>query len=177
MSSTEHSLTRHARYAGWACRLMALAIPLLVSWAWYLGTAQVEIFQRSDLQSLLPLSTLQTALALCLSILPALALARSRFYAAQCFDRFAGAHWFGPAQPALLNKAGRWLVISGILTFVIPTLLGVILTFHALPGHRALVIAISSNGILAILFGVLLWSMGHLWARATELASENARYV
>jgi hypothetical protein len=177
MSSLKKSLIRRARFTAWACRFTAVAIPVSLSLSWYLGAAQFELLHRFAPEATRPLSILQVTLAIAFSYLPTLALARSLLYIAKCFDCFAGDNWFASTQPSTLSAAGRWLVICGLSIFVVPTLLGFVLLLDNSTGRGALVISLSSNGIISILFGSLLWSLGHLWAKANELATENARYV
>ncbi|WP_371170023.1 hypothetical protein [Aliiroseovarius sp. 2305UL8-7] len=170
-------LYRHARLAGLACRLVALGLPLLTLLAWYIGTAQVELSRNFGDELIQQLSAGQILLAILLSLLPTLAMARSLFCAASCFDCFAGADWFSPIQPIALAGAGRWLVLSGLFTFLAPTLLGFVITLSAPAGARALIVSLSSNGVLLILFGLLFWSLGTLWAKANALAAENVQFV
>lgn len=177
MSSQKTSLIRHAKLAGWACRFTAVAIPALLFVAWYLGTAQLVLFARLDSEAIRSLGMIKTGLAMLLSLLPVLALARSLFHVATCFDCFAGTEWFGSTLPLALGKAGTWLIICGLCIFVVPTLIGLVLTWGAEAGQRALTVSLSGDGLLAILFGSLLWSLDKLWVKANELAADNARYV
>lgn len=170
-------LVRHGALAAWACRLAAVALPALLLLSWALGDARTAALAQVGLPSGHALSMLQLALAAGLSVLPALALARALFAVATCFDGFARAEWFGPRQPRALAMAGRWLIISGVLSLAVPTLLGLVLTLNAAPGARVLAITLSSSAILAVLFGMLLWALGHMWAAARALAAENAAFV
>jgi hypothetical protein len=36
---------------------------------------------------------------------------------------------------------------------------------------------LSSNGLLALLFGLAFWSLGRVWARARAIAAENDAFV
>jgi hypothetical protein len=170
-------LRRRARLAAAACRLTALAVPALLLVSWVLGEASATALSRLGLAPDHTVSAYQFAAAIILSLSPALALARSLFAVAACFDGFARGEWFGPRQPAALATAGRWLIGSGLLTLTVPSLLGLVLTLDAAPGMRVLAISVSSTGILAILFGTLLWVLGHLWTVARRIASENAQFV
>jgi hypothetical protein len=63
------------------------------------------------------------------------------------------------------------------LTLVVPTALGLVLSMNAAPGARMLAVSLSSNGILAILFGLAFWSLGRVWALARVIAAENDAFV
>jgi hypothetical protein len=76
-----------------------------------------------------------------------------------------------------LGKAGSWLIICGLCILVVPTLIGLVLTWDAEAGRHTLTVSLSGDGLLAILFGSLLWSLDKLWVKANELAADNARYV
>jgi Ca2+/H+ antiporter len=176
-SAETDRLQRHAGLAAWACRVAALAIPVLILASWAVGEAPSAALTGLGLPADHGLTPDQWIIGAALSVVPALALSRSLFGVAACFDGFALADWFGAAQPLALAIAGRWLVISGILALVVPTLLGLALTLNAEPGARVLAITLSSNGILALLFGTLLWALGRLWTVARNIAAENAQFV
>ncbi|MEM9012221.1 MAG: hypothetical protein AAGE18_13410 [Pseudomonadota bacterium] len=177
MSHENERLRRRARLAAWACRIAGPAIPALLLLSWLLGEAPAAALARLNLPADHALTATQLVLAALLSLLPALALARALFAVAECFVGFARGDWFGARQPRALSLAGQWLMVSGALAFVVPTLLGLLLSLNAGPGQRVLTIALSSNAVLAILFGALLWVLGHLWAVARGIAAENARFV
>jgi len=176
-SLANHRLQRRSRLGALACRVVGGAIPALLLLSWAAGTAPAAALSQIGQPPDHMLSAIQLVLAAALSLLPALALARSLFGIAGCFDCFARGDWFGPGQPRALAVAGRWLLISGVLALVVPTLLGLVLTLNAAPGARVLALTVSSNGILAILFGTLLWVLGNIWAVAHSIATENARFV
>jgi|GEM_PF-2631418 len=176
-SLANHRLQRRSRLGALACRIVGGAIPALLLATWVIGDAPVAALSRLGQPPDHMLSTTQLVLATALSLLPALALARALFGIAGCFDCFARGDWFGPGQPRALAVAGRWLLISGVLALMVPTLLGLVLTLNAAPGAHVLAVSISSNGILAILFGTLLWALGQIWAVAHSIATENAQFV
>ncbi len=177
MNQHSSPMQRKAQIAGWACRSMAITIPILTILSWVLGTVPSELTRRFGQEAVQQLDSVQIVLVFLLSLLPALALARTLFLMASCFDCFAGTDWFGSAQPKALTRAGSWLVLSGILTFLVPTLIGFVVSLNTAEGARMLVISISSNGVLSVLFGLLIWMLGHFWSKANALAAENARFV
>jgi len=170
-------LQRRSRLAAWACRAAGVLIPALLIVSWVIGDALAAMLAQLGLPPEPRLSLALLVLAALISLLPALALARSLFAAAACFEGFARADWFGPSQPCALAKAGRWLALSGVLGLVVPTFLGLLLTLGAAPGARVFAISLSSTGVTAMLFGALIWALGHLWALARSIAAENERFV
>ncbi|MFW5678492.1 MAG: hypothetical protein ACOCXK_02455 [Rhodosalinus sp.] len=177
MSANENRLSRHAALAVWVCRLSAVAIPGLLLVSWILGEAERAALLHLGLPPDHPLSSPQLILASLLSLLPALAVAMALIRLADCFTGFARGDWFGSRQPEALAGSGRWLMTAGALTLVVPTALGLVLTLNAAPGARLLAVSLSSNGVLALLFGLAFWSLGRVWALARALAAENDAFV
>lgn len=170
-------LARHAWLATWVCRLAAVAIPTLLLVSWSLGEAERAALAQIGLPADHALSMVQRGFAIVLSLLPTLAVALSLLRLAKCFEGFSRNDWFGCGQPQALAGAGRWLILAGALSLAVPTLLGLVLTLNAAPGARVLAITLSSNGILAILFGLAFWSLGRLWSLARAIAVENDAFV
>ena len=177
ISANENRLSRHAALAVWACRLAAVAIPGLLLVSWILGEAERAALLQLGLPPDHPLSAAQLISASLLSLLPALAVAMALIRLADCFNGFARGDWFCSRQPEALAASGRWLMTAGALALVAPTALGLVLSLNAAPGARVLTVSLSSNGILAILFGLAFWSLGRVWALARAIAAENDAFV
>jgi hypothetical protein len=171
------SLSRRATLAAWGCRLTALAVPVLLLISWTVGEAERAALLQVGLPPDHPLSSAQRISASLLSLLPALAVAMALIRLADCFSGFARGDWFGPRQPEALAGSGRWLMMAGALALAVPTALGLVLSLNAAPGARVLTVSLSSDGILAILFGLAFWSLGRVWARARAIAAENDAFV
>ncbi len=170
-------LSRHATLAAWACRLAAVAIPVLLLISWLLGEAERVALMQVGLPPDHALSNAQLISASFLSLLPALAVAMALIRLADCFTGFACGDWFGPRQPEALAETGRWLMTAGVLSLFAPTALGLVLSLNAAPGARVLAVSLSSSGILAILFGLAFWSLGRVWTLARAIAAENDAFV
>lgn len=170
-------LKRKATLAAWASRIVGTALPILLGIAWATGTAWEALLAEVGPALAPPPTAIWIGPLIAISLLPVLALTRSLFAAAACFDGFAKADWFGPDQPSALTATGRWLAISGALALATPTLVGLFLSLGAAPGERALTVTLSGPGIVALPFGALLWMLGHLWSVARDIAAENARFV
>jgi hypothetical protein len=168
---------RRSKFAAAACRVLALAVPVLLIVSWALGDSRAAILARFGLPADHQIGALQTGLAFGVSLVPVLALAAALLAAARCFDGFAQGDWFGERQPKDLGLTGAWLVVSGLTGLVAPTLLGLILSANAGPGARVLAVEISGGSLTSCLIGALLWTLGHVWARAREIAAENEGFV
>lgn len=171
------SLSRRATIAAWGCRLTALAIPVLLLVSWAVGEAERAALSQLGVPPDHPLSSPQLISASLLSLMPALAVSMALMRLADCFTGFTRGDWFGPRQPEALAGTGRWLMTAGALALVVPTALGLVLSLNVAPGARVLTVSLSSNGILAILFGLAFWSLGRVWARARAIAAENDAFV
>lgn len=176
-ASARATLRRRSKRAAAVCRLFALAVPALLLVSWGLGDSPTAMFARFGLPADHGIGAFHTMLALVVSLAPALALAAALFAAARCFDGFAQGDWFGAGQPRALGLTGSWLILSGVAGLVAPTLLGLILSANAAPGARVFAIEVSGGSLTACLFGGLLWTLGHVWAMAREIAAENEAFV
>jgi hypothetical protein len=170
-------LQRRSKLAAGACRMLAVPIPVLLVVSWGLGDGSTAILTRFGLPADHEIGTLQAGLVMAVGLVPVLALVRALFAAARCFDGFAKGQWFGAGQPRALGTTGLWLVISGAAGLVTPTLLGLILSANAAPGARVFAVEISGTALTACLFGALIWTLGHVWAMALEIAAENEAFV
>lgn len=174
---SNNRLLRHATLAAWVSRLAAIAIPVLLLGSWSFGTAERAMLLQLGLPADHALSIAQQIAARALSLLPALALAMALIRLADCFAGFARGDWFGPRQPEALAGTGCWLMIAGALALVVPTALGLVMSLNAVAGARVLAISLSSNAIVAVLFGLAFWSLGRVWASARAIAAENDAFV
>ena len=170
-------LRNRSRVAAVACRVAALGMPFLVLIGWISGTATGAIYAENGLPTTITPTTAQVWAAGAIGLLPAVALSLSLLAAARCFAGFAADDWFVSIQPRALAASGRWLLVSGLLGLVMPTVLGLILTLNAAPGERMLVISLSSTVLTACLFGALIWALGRVWETARAVAAENAQFV
>ncbi len=171
------TLQYRARWAGWIYRLVGLAFPAAVLLSWVFGDARVAVAVQLGLAPTGHGAPLLWVVAGGLAVLPALALARACFAAADCFDEFAGADWFGTRVPAALARTGRWITAAGALALVVPTALGLVLSAGAGPGERVLAFVVSSHAVLGLLIGLLIWALGHVWSMARAIAAENAEFI
>ncbi|MCC1480451.1 hypothetical protein [Roseibaca sp. Y0-43] len=175
--SDANRLSRHARLAAFACRATGIAIPAFVALFWLSGHATGTAVAELGLPPGHTLSSVQTGAALVFSLIPAILTARALFALASCFDGFASRNWFGRAQPRALSTTGIWLMAAGLAALATPTLIGLALSLNAAPGQRVLAFSLSSDGVLALLFGLAFWMLGHLWTIARNIAAENAEFV
>lgn len=174
-SPAAERLRRRSRLAALACRLVAIAIPLLVLASWLLGEAPAAALDRLGRPD--APATILLATAMAVSLAPAAALCLSLLAAGRCFAGFADGDWFGPGQPRALATCGRWLLVSGVASLLAPTLVGLALTWDAPAGARTLVLDVSSAALTACLFGALMLVLGGAWESARAIAAENEQFV
>lgn len=84
---------------------------------------------------------------------------------------------FGPQASARLRVLGRCFVGAAVLRPATHTALMLVLTWHNPPGKRQLVLAVSSDDYLCLLFGGLLLAVSWAMAEARRLEQENAGFV
>ena len=167
---------RRGNIAG-ACLLVAIFAPLVVVLSW-LTTGPAEVFQHhtGHFLSHVP-STATSLIGLALAILPALLISMSMLQARSCFLAFRGGGWFSKTPATSLATCGRWCLAAALRGFIVPILLGPVLTMGAPAGERVVPISIGSGSVIGGIFGAILWALGVVWARAHELSVENERFV
>lgn len=84
---------------------------------------------------------------------------------------------FGPEASLRMRRLAWALVATAIVRPMTQTLLVILLTFHNPPGQRQLVISLSWEDYLSLLFGGLLFAMSWAMAEARRIEQENASFV
>lgn len=95
-------------------------------------------------------------------------------------------HLFGDYARGAIFTAGAttrlrrlaWSIIGVALAQVLArTGLGLVLTMNNPPGQKVLVVGLSSNDYILVLFGLLLLAIAWVMVEATRLARENEEFV
>lgn len=160
-----------------ACLVVAICAPLVVAFGW-IASGPSEVFQRQTGQVLRhPPSDTAALIGLALIVLPALLISMSMLQARSCFLAFRQGGWFSEIPSISLTACGQWAVATAISGFIVPILLGPVLTMNAPVGERILTISIGSGSVIGGLFGAILWAVGVVWARAHELSVDNESFV
>lgn len=180
MSDTSERTIRFQKRCGRiaaACLVVAICAPLVVALGW-MASGPTDVFQRHTGQVLRHIpSDAASLIGLALIILPALFISMSMLQARSCFLAFRQGGWFSEIPSISLTACGQWAFAAAICGFIVPILLGPVLTMGAPAGERILSISIGSGSVIGGLLGAILWSLGVVWARAHELSVENERFV
>jgi Protein of unknown function (DUF2975) len=84
---------------------------------------------------------------------------------------------FGPEASGCLRRLAWALMAAALVRPVTNTLVVLLLTWNNPPGQRQLVIGLSWEDYLSVLFGCLLLAMSWAMAEARRLEQENAGFV
>jgi hypothetical protein len=84
---------------------------------------------------------------------------------------------FGPEASSRLRKLAWALMATAFVRPLTATLVVVLLTLNNPPGQRQLVISLSWEDYLSLLFGGLLFAMSWAMAEARRIEQENASFV
>lgn len=155
---------------------LAVLLPLGAAWAWF-SAAPATLIADAGLPPGAVLAGWQGLAGGLLSLVPVLLLAAGLLAARRCFRLFRQGAWFTGGAVAALRDFGGRVVLAGGAGLLLPTVLGLLLSIGNAPGQRALVIAISSGPVLAILLGGAVWAMALVMLRAVAIAEDHAQIV
>jgi hypothetical protein len=93
------------------------------------------------------------------------------------FGDYARGAIFTASATARLRRLA-WAILGIALAQVLArTAIGLVLTMHNPPGKKMLVLGLSSNDYILVLFGLLLLAIAWVMVEATRLARENEEFV
>lgn len=173
----DRRLRRRSGQIAAACLVLAAVLPLLVAVGWLADGPSAALPGRGTVLEGAQPGAAEVAAATVLALVPVLFVSLALLAARRCFAAFADGAWFSAAPPAALAACGRWVVVSAAAGLVMPTVLGLVLTAGAPPGHRVLTIEIGSGSLLGLLLGAMAWCLGAVWVRAYRLAEDHAQIV
>lgn len=175
VTADETRLRRRSANLATLCAGIAITLPvfILVSQATD-GAVSGVVHQGSSAWASGPL---WAALVLTVTLVPALMLAAGFLAARRALLAFAAGRWFDAGTVRDVAAFGRWTACAGLAGLVVPTLVSLILAIGAPPGERALVVSIGSGAVVAMLTGGVIWTLGHVWTRATRLRAELDGFV
>ena len=165
-----------SRLLGAACLGLAVLLPASTLYAvWTLSPE--GWLARAGITTPMPVSPWQAGIASVLGLLPVSALAYGLLRARQCLRGFVRGEVFGLATVMHLRGFAAAVLCSAVLGLVVPAVLGVVLTWQAPPGKRALVLGLGSSDLLMALVAGIVWQIAAVFTRAVALAEENAQFV
>lgn len=104
-------------------------------------------------------------------------LAYALFRIAGIFRLITRGNWFETHLSKQMRRFGIALLIFGLSTPLLHTVMTVIVTIANPPGQRMLTVGINSNDYVIVLIGVLMIMLGHVMKEAEVLAKENREIV
>jgi len=119
----------------------------------------------------------QRALAALVGFLPAIAIAFALVALSRICRQYAEGRLFSDAVLGGYRRLGVALVVTTVLNWLHPTLLGLALALTLPPGKRFLTVGISSNDMLLALLAALVFLLGAVMQVAQRVQSENAEIV
>lgn len=165
-----------SRLLAMACLALAVALPLLTAHALQELSAE-EWLNRAGIRSPMPVSPWQLGASLALGLLPACAMAYGLFRVQQCLRGFVRGETFRLSTVRHLRQFAAAALTSAVLGLVVPTLISLVLTWHAPAGQHALSVSVGSSELLMALVAGIVWQVAAVFTRAIELADENAQFI
>jgi hypothetical protein len=175
------SQARIVRLSRWMSRLclasaVALAVGLVIYW---LVTPTELVFQHAGMPGF-PVWDIGFGVRLMgilISAAPLACLIYGLLQARRCFDASAAGGFF-TAEPARgLRSFAIAIVVSTALKPIAGALLSVLLSWSSQPGRKTLILSVSSDTLLALIFAGLIAVIAWVMTQASALADENAQFV
>jgi hypothetical protein len=173
---SNEGLQKFSRLLAHSCLLLAVAIPLSAGASWF-GLDRQVLLSRPGLPTGADPDDWLFALAGIVALVPPVLLAAALLAGRKSFRCIAEGHHIAHDAIDHLRTFGRFIVFASASGLVTPTIVGLVLTADADPGHRSLIINFGSAELLGILFGGMIWAITALLARAAALADEHAQIV
>lgn len=185
-AAAAHSASeRLRRMSFWMQVLVAIGAVILILVPAYFWTAEQEVLNKAA-ADLLPASAAATPLVItphvragALAVVSA-NVALGLFALWQVWHLFAAygrGVVFGPDASLRMRRLAWALVAVAFVRPLTQTLVVLLLTWHNPPGQRQLVIGLSWDDYLSLLFGGLLFAMSWAMAEARRIELENAGFV
>ncbi|KNZ32224.1 MAG: hypothetical protein AD742_13825 [Methylibium sp. NZG] len=176
---------RLRRMSRWMRGLIAAGALILVAVPAVFWSAEPAVLQKAAAE-LLPHSAAPIPITITpevrLRILPVVAInVAVGLYALLQLWHLFGAYGrgvvFGPQASSCLRRLAWALMATALLRPLTQTVVVVMLTWHNPPGQRQLVIGLSWEDYLCLVFGGLLLAMSWAMVEARRLEQENAAFV
>jgi hypothetical protein len=168
-----------AQWTGRLCMALAVSLPALTAvslfWGWpaalSAGAAGMGVTLMTS-----ELAAWRQAAAAVLAMMPVLALALALQRASRCLAAFARGEHFGLAAVRALRGFSVTMLLAGLASTVVPTLLVLLLTTGG-AGPARLALNFGSQHLILLLFAGITWQIAAAWAKAVVLAEEHAQIV
>ena len=161
--------------------LGALGLLLATAWIWLGDNGLVErrLHELADPSRINDGAALLLALKVALFALSTPTLLMGLFVLLKAWQLFGayGRHVFGEAAIRPARRIAWALVAAAFLRPLADTLSVLVLTWHNPPGRRQLVLSVSWEDYLCLLFGGLLIAMAWAMTEASRIEQDNAGFV
>lgn len=179
--SRDRRLARLRHLSGWmaqGCLATCMALPLAMGAYWF-TTPSRALFGAAGLPGVPPMELALTVrtLGFFIAVVPLGALVFGLLNARRCFRDFAVGRLYGLSTITRLRAFALGVAASALLKPLAGAALSLLLSWHAGPGGKSLVLTVGSDTLIALLFAgtvaILAWVMGE----AMALSDENQQFV
>ena len=160
------------------CHAVAVLLPLGLAAFWLAAPAELLAAQGKVPPGwLVSFGPLERVVGLAISFISLTPLVWGLTGAGLSFRSFAAGDLFGRQATGGLRRFSLGLLFSAILQPVVMALLSVLMSWEAPAGQRQLVLGVSSDTLLVVLFAGMVAIIGWVLAEASVIAEENAQFV
>ena len=174
-------LQRMSRWMRLLIALGALALVLATGWVWLGDDGLIEQRLRELADMPIPSGVLlPAAVKATLFVISAPSALIGLFMlwqAWQLFGAYGRGQVFGAPAIAPVRRLAWALVVAAVLRPLSNTLGMLLLTWHNPPGQRQLVVSVSWEDYLCVMFGGLLVAMAWAMTEASRIEQDNAGFV
>lgn len=161
-----------------ACTFVAIALSVGLLAYWIVSSDEaILVDARLTGIAIHPIGWLVRFASLAISALPLACLIWGLLRVRRCFASFAQGRFFTAENVARLRDLALAMVASTLLKPVAGALLSLILSWQTYATGESVVIHLSSDSLLALLFAGLVAVTAWVMAEANAIADENAQFV
>jgi hypothetical protein len=146
--------------------------------AWFAPSYAAQLIKTETEVDILGPLTLQTRVLFALwDLLTSAVLLAALYHLWQLFGEYLHARVFGVRALASLRGFARWMLVAAAASPILRAVLSVIGTWQNGPGHRQIVLNLSSDDYMKLLFGVVILAISSVMAEAARIAEDNEGFV
>jgi len=161
----------------WLAAIGALVLLVLPPVFWSQPEWVASVARREWALSPLQLDAGSRLAALAASLLQCLPGLWAMWEIWRLFGRFAAGEVLAPRPARHLRRLGGALITLAVLSPLSDTLTALALTWHNPPGQRQLIVHVSGQDYLALLFGLMLMALAAVLGEAARVAQEHSEFV
>jgi Protein of unknown function (DUF2975) len=167
-----------SRALAYACTGLSIALSIGLVGFWLLSPDQAILLDaRLNGVAIHPIGWPVRLASLVISALPLACLIWGLLRVRRCFEAFAQARFFTADNVRQLRDLAVAVLASTLLKPLIGAVLSVLLSWQTYAQGKALVISLSSDSLLGLLFAGLVAVTAWVMAEANSIAEEHAQFV